>query len=98
MINLTFAIGYPWSNDKFKTLFYRTWKTPIENKFFEIQFINDNLHLLNLQLNWTRQYDHAGIKLELGLLGYELMFQLYDSRHWDYDKNDWATHENQSTR
>jgi hypothetical protein len=98
MINLTFAIGYPWLDDKFKTLFYRTWKTPIKNKFFEIQFINDNENLLNFQFKWTRRYDHAGVKLELGLFGYELVVQLYDSRHWDYDKNDWVTHENQSTR
>jgi hypothetical protein len=37
-----------------------------------------------------RGRDHGGLKLEVGLLGVELSFNIYDSRHWDEDANKWA--------
>ena len=93
MFNINFIIDYPWPNKKFTTLFYRTWKTAFKHKFFEIQFIRDYTALLCIELHWKTQGDHAGIRFALGLFGYQLLLELYDSRHWDYKNNDWMTHE-----
>jgi hypothetical protein len=98
MINVNFEIGYPWWNDKFKSFFSRAWQTLIKHKYFEIELLQDNLNLFHFQFNWTTKQDHAGIKLELGLFGYELWCHLYDSRHWDYTNNCWMSYENKPTR
>ena len=39
---------------------------------------------------WTRCQDHAGLRLEAEVLGYSLIFLIYDQRHWDHDRNDWS--------
>ena len=35
--------------------------------------------------------DHAGIRLQFGLLGYEIELHIYDSRHWNIKTNTWET-------
>jgi hypothetical protein len=42
---------------------------------------------------WTVQQDHAGLDIELGLLGYNAHFNFYDNRHWDSKKKAWQTYE-----
>lgn len=37
--------------------------------------------------------DHAGLDLWLGLLGYAVNLQFYDSRHWDSDRGDWVIYD-----
>jgi hypothetical protein len=53
-------------------------------------------YLLHFNFDWTTRCDHAGVKLELGVFGYELMFHLYDSRHWDYHANTWAVNDQEN--
>jgi hypothetical protein len=89
MINVNFTIDYPWPNNKFKTLFYRAWKMPIRYKFFEIQVVHDYTDLVCFDFHWKLKGDHAGIRLGLGLSGYQIMFELYDTRHWNYDSDGW---------
>ena len=68
-------------------------RTPIKNKFWEIQIIkNDNL--LRVEFEFSIKQDHAGINLELGLLGFEIHFTVYDNRHWNYEENCWAKYDN----
>lgn len=62
----------------------KSWhgSTPIPYKYWEVQAIkNDNL--LRVEFEWTVRQDHAGVNLELGLLGYEIHFTVYDFRHWN---------------
>lgn len=33
--------------------------------------------------------DHGGLEVSLALFNYQLAFNLYDSRHWDYDNDCW---------
>jgi hypothetical protein len=93
MINLNFAIGYPLTRLSFNHLLHYCRETVFRNKYFEIELIQDCENLIHFKFDWTTKCDHAGVRLELGLFGYELMFQLYDNRHWDYKKNDWVTGE-----
>jgi hypothetical protein len=61
-------------------------------KFWEVEIIkNDNL--LRFEFSFTTQTDHAGINLELGLLGYEIHFTFYDSRHWNSETNSWQVYD-----
>lgn len=85
MININFTIRNPWSN-QFKNIWNRSWSTPFKNKFIELEVIKD-VTLISFQFNWTIRQSHAGLELEAGLFGYCIQFNLYDSRHWDYDNN-----------
>jgi hypothetical protein len=88
MIYFNVNIRNPRWWDRFKPI--KTWvgSTFLEHKFWEIQ-ISKSCELLRLEFSWTVQEDHAGIRLELGLLGYQIDFNIYDHRHWDTDTNTW---------
>lgn len=91
MIYLNFNIRNPWGKD-FKSI--RSWfgKTPWANKAWEVQIIeNDNW--LRFEFEFTVRQDHAGVNLELGLLGYEIHGMLYDTRHWDYEAGRWVVYD-----
>lgn len=84
MIYFNINIRHPGWWRRFENI--KTWhgSTPIPNKYWEVQVIkNDNL--LRVELGWTVREDHAGVNLELGLLGYEIHFTIYDNRHWNSD-------------
>ncbi len=66
--------------------------TPFKNKFWEVQIMKCS-ELFRIEFNWTVREDHAGVKLELGLLGYEAAFSFYDHRHWDIEKEDWMSYD-----
>jgi hypothetical protein len=81
MISLNFNIRNPWS-DKFKNLWSRSYATPFKNKFIELE-VTEDFTLVSFMFNWTVRQSHAGLDLEVGLLGYNVHFQFYDNRHWD---------------
>ena len=84
MINIIFKIDNPFT-DRFANLFNRHGNL-FTNKAWEFEILKVN-NLLNFQLQYTIRTDHAGLRLELGILGYELGFTIYDIRHWDYETN-----------
>jgi hypothetical protein len=89
MISFNFNIRNPWSN-RFVNLWNRSWGTPFKHKFIELEVTKD-CTLLSFMFNWTIQQSHAGLDLELGLFGYCIHFNFYDSRHWDYENNCYET-------
>ena len=92
MIYLNFNIRHPRWAERFDNLWNKFGDTPFKNKHWEIQVIkNDNL--LRLEFEVTTMQDHAGVNLELGLLGYEIHFTFYDNRHWNYKENRWYNYE-----
>ena len=78
MINFNLCLRNPW------------WQRS-GNKFWELQIDRDDVVLL-LGMAVRHRVSHAGLSLEIGLLGYCLNFDLYDSRHWDYENNCWEDH------
>jgi hypothetical protein len=91
MIYLNLNLRSPWGGD-FKNIKVWHGKTPIPNKYWEVQIIkNDNW--LRFEFDFTIQQDHAGINLELGLFKYEIHFTIYDNRHWNYTNNSWEKYE-----
>jgi hypothetical protein len=88
MIYFNINIRNPLWPERFQNIWNTAGSTPIKNKYWEVQVIkNDNL--FRIEFGWTIQQDHAGVNLELGLLGYEIHFTLYDNRHWNYEKGQW---------
>lgn len=88
MIYFNFNIRRPGWWNRFANI--KNWhgSTPVKHKYWEVQIIkNDNL--FRVEFGWTVKEDHAGVNLELGLLGYEIHATVYDSRHWNAEENRW---------
>ncbi len=95
MINFSLSIKNPFvEKDLYKEIFSN--HGPIEgiaNKYWEFDLAKTDT-LINMALDITTKQDHAGIYIEFGLGGYMAGFNIYDSRHWDYDKNTWKEYNN----
>ena len=89
MIYFNINIRNPFWWDRFKNLWNKSGNTFWKNKFWEAQATKCE-ELFRIEFNWTVREDHAGVRLELGLIGYKLDLSLYDGRHWDTEKNCWV--------
>jgi hypothetical protein len=87
MININFTITNPWSK-RWNSLWAKS-QILLNNKAVEFNGYRTNT-ILNAELNFNIRTDHAGIRLMIGLLGYEVELHFYDTRHWDDEKNTWA--------
>lgn len=90
MIKLSLNIRLPF-DIKFKNFWCKSWTTPFEHKFIELEVYTTN-NVVGVNFDWTIRRDHAGIDIQLSLFGYCLHFNLYDNRHWDYKTNNWETY------
>ena len=90
MIYFNINIRNPrWWNrfDNIKSWFGSTF---IKHKYWEVQLARVS-ELFRVEFEWTVCQDHAGINLELALLGYAIMLSVSDNRHWNYEENCWET-------
>ena len=61
------------------------------NKYWELEMLRQHeWQWFKFCIDLTRKTDHAGFRLEIEVLGYNLMFQIYDCRHWDYENNEYV--------
>ena len=90
MFILHFNFKNPFSN-RFEIIGSKHGKIT-KNKSWELQLSKTN-DILNVEVNFTTRQCHSGLFLSLGLLGYELIFNIHDNRHWDYLANDWEIYE-----
>jgi len=62
------------------------------HKFWELQLSHYafNWFELSVDLNW-RQTDHAGPWITLNLFGWTVDARIIDNRHWDDERNTWAS-------
>ncbi len=58
------------------------------HKYIELEFYKDT-SLVSFNFNWTIRQSHAGLDIELGLLGYCVHFNIYDNRHWNHTEGRW---------
>ncbi len=91
MINFSFNLRNPFSNrwEIIKCLSGSFSK----NKHWEIQ-TNKTSDVVSCDFRYTIRQDHAGLFLSFGLIGYEIIFNIYDSRHWNDDENRWYVYDN----
>lgn len=90
MINLQFALKNPFSRSQWESLLERGGSLS-KNKAWEVQICRDS-RLFSVEFDLSFRQSHAGLFVGLGLFGYEMMINLYDSRHWDHDTDCWIEH------
>lgn len=90
MINLQFNIRIP-GRDRFRI--YCNWNglTPLPYKFWEVEVYRSS-DVIDFEFSITARQSHSGIRLGLALLGFSVAAHIYDSRHWNYQKQCWETY------
>lgn len=86
MINLNFELNVPYI-DRWADI-YVACGIVTEYKAWEFQILKTTT-LIKLQVDFRLSGDHAGLRLTLGLLGYEFDLNVYDTRHWDDENRCW---------
>ena len=93
MIDLKFEIENPFSN-RFEML------GSISKKLTKHKAIEASVYkasnIITVSLSYCIRQDHAGLRIVLGLIGYECQLHIYDTRHWDDETNSWATYDHLS--
>jgi len=84
MIHVSFGLSNPWGAP-FDNLWNRFGRLT-KNKSWELELLKGK-QLVGFEVGYTVRQSHAGLNLELALLGYSVAFQIYDNRHWDYDRH-----------
>jgi hypothetical protein len=83
MINFNFSINNPWST-RWRTLFCKHGLLWSANKAWEFNgYATHQIVELSLDIK-IGPVDHPGIYAVIGLFGYAIELNLYDTRHWDY--------------
>jgi hypothetical protein len=85
VINFNFSIDNPWSN-RWNTIWYASGLL-FGHKAWEFNGYATH-HIIDLSFELRQgRVDHPGVFLMIGLVGYAIEFQIYDTRHWD---NQWG--------
>ena len=84
MIHASFGLSTPWGTP-FDNLWNRFGRLT-KNKSWELELLKGR-QLIGFEVGYTMRQSHAGLSLELALLGYSIAFQIYDNRHWDQKLN-----------
>ena len=91
IFNLRTQLSLPF--DHFKNLGCISGKL-FENKAWELEHTYYSGSLFDIDISWSIREDHAGFEICLGMFGYGVHFHIYDTRHWDYEKNAWELYSN----
>ena len=86
MINLNFELSIPYI-DRWATI-YVIGGMLAKYKAWEFQIVKSTT-LVQLAINYRMSGDHAGLQIDVGLLGYSINCSIYETRHWDYEKRCW---------
>jgi hypothetical protein len=90
MIDLKFAIINPFS--KGWECFYNSGEKLTKNKAWEFNLYRTN-DVVRFEFRFSIREDHAGLNIEVGLIGYSFEFSIYDIRHWNYESDEWEKYE-----
>ena len=81
MISFSFNLSNPFSS-RWENIFNRSVVFDKYHKAAEFEIYRDNT-IISLMFRWSARQSHAGILLDIGLLGYTVSAQYYDTRHWN---------------
>jgi hypothetical protein len=90
MINFNFTINNPWSN-RWSIIWFKNGLLP-KHKAWEFNVYRTH-YLVDVETHLTFKGDHAGFLLTIGLFGYAVEFRIYDTRHWNYEKDGWEIYD-----
>ena len=92
IINFRIELTNPFDRcDYFKNLGGKSGQV-FGNKFWELEHSYYSPLLFDANVRWTHRTDHAGFEIGIGLLGYGIHFRIYDSRHWNYEKDTYSSY------
>ena len=94
MFKVNFSISIPSfvKKDDFQNLFcYSKLLTKYKAIEFEVLYYSRDFFVFEFSIDQKR--DHGGLIFTLGLFGYSLNFQFYDTRHWDIENDDYEIYE-----
>ncbi len=94
MIGFSIRLSNPFVSGERYNRIYNVWGDLTKNKYYEILVTRDRGLLVALSFSWRFRESHAGIDLGIGLLGYDLLIEISDKRHWDYVTNIWEEYDN----
>lgn len=63
------------------------------HKVWELEHSYMSTMLVDIDISLTTRRDHSGLNITLGLLGYGIHFSIYDTRHWNYNLNQWVVYD-----
>lgn len=89
MIYLSVGLSNPWGRP-FNNLWNRSGPLT-KNKSWEVELCATRT-VIGFEFGYTRRQSHAGVTLELSLLGCSVCFMIYDTRHWNHNVGDWEVH------
>ena len=81
MINFSFDLSNPWCN-RWDNIWNKVYPTPHPSKYIELEVFKDNT-IVSFMFRLSTRQSHAGLMIDVGLLGYTFSFQFYDIRHWN---------------
>ena len=89
MIYLSFGLSNPWGRP-FDNLWNRSGLVT-NHKAWEVELLQTR-EVIGFEFSYTRRQSHAGLTVELALLGYSASFMIYDTRHWNPETGAWEVH------
>ena len=94
MIYISFNFSWPIKISQ-KEIFY--FDKPIsKNKAFSVQIDYEKQMIASFGFSWVLHQCHSGPMLEFGLLGLSVILNLYDQRHWNYEKDRYEKYPDES--
>ena len=89
MIHISFGLSNPWGKP-FDNLWNRSGLIT-NHKAWEVELLQTRT-LIGLEISYTRRQSHAGLTVELAVLGRSFCFMIYDTRHWNPETGAWEVH------
>jgi hypothetical protein len=89
LVAFNFSINTAW--DRFKHLGCIS-TTITKHKAVELEHYYYSGTLFEVGFDLGIREDHSGMNITVCLVGYNVHFQFYDTRHWDYDTNTRKAH------
>ena len=89
MIHISFGLSNPWGRP-FDNLWNRAGLIT-NHTAWEVELLQTRT-LIGFEFSLTRRQSHAGLTVELAVLGRSMSFRIYDTRHWNPETGAWEVH------
>ena len=89
MIHISFGLSNPWGRP-----FDNLWNHSgliTNHTAWEVELLQTR-QVIGFELSYTRRQSHAGLTVELAVLGRSMSFRIYDTRHWNPETGAWEVH------
>ena len=89
MIHISFGLSNPWGRP-FDNLWNRSGLIT-NHKAWEVELLQTRT-MIGFELSFTQRQSHAGLTVELAVLGRSVCFTISDTRHWNHETGTWEVH------